>query len=248
MRTIKFYGQQIKFPDACVCCMRPVHHEHKLEKTFYYGKQSILMELPVPMCHQHYEQATTRSPAQVTCERIGIAGGGAVWIIVAWALLRYWSVTGQGSLWFNIPLAIISGACLALVTWAIMQFWITPLFAFAATKAVLQSVRMTRFDPHRQLLDLTFENETIAELTARENLSNLAAADDTLQVVHISAQILDHDIRMYQRIETNILLTHRPDIKEAEQILQPVIDCLMVQQLGEGTPYELSMIEITPTY
>ncbi len=248
MRTIKFYGQQIKFPAACVCCMRPVHDEHKLEKNFFYGKQSILVELPVPMCRQHYEQATTRSPAQVTCERIGIAGGGAVWIIVAWALLRYWSATGQGGLWFNIPLAIIIGACMALVTWAIMQFWITPFFAFAATKAVLHSVRMMRFDPRRQILDLTFENETIAELTARENLSNLATADETLQVVHISAQILDHDIRMNQHIETKVLLAHRPDTKEAEQLLQPVIDCLLVQQMGEGTFYEVNVIEITSSH
>ena len=173
MRSIRFYGQHIKFSPVCVCCLQPVHKEYNIDRTFYYGRNSILLQLPVPLCQHHYQKAATQSPAQIWCERLGLTGAGVFGIGVSWGLMRYWSATEQGSLFFNLLLALIVGGSMVISIWAITKYWIAPLFAFAETKAVLNSVRMTRFDPSRQILGLAIENETIAELTARENQSIL---------------------------------------------------------------------------
>lgn len=173
MRSIRFYGQQIKFSPVCVCCLQPVHKEYNIDRTFYYGRNSILLQLPVPLCQQHYQKAITQSPAQIWCERIGLAGGVIFGLAVTWGLMRYWSVTEQGSLLSNLLLALIVGGSMIISIWAVTKYWIAPLFTFAETKAILNSVRMTSFDPSRQILELTIENETVANLTASENQSIL---------------------------------------------------------------------------
>lgn len=145
---------------------------------FTYGRNSIIIQLPVPLCLQHYQQAAAQSPAQIWCERIGLAGGGAFGLAVLIGLLRYWAVTNQGNIFFNIFLALIIGAGMLIIIWAIAKFWITPLFAFPETKAVFNSVRMKKFDPFHQILEIRFENDTMAELTARENLSILVMEDE----------------------------------------------------------------------
>lgn len=178
MRAIQFHGQQIKFPPVCACCLNPVYKEYKFEKMFTYGRNSFIMQLPVPLCHQHYQHAEAQSPAQIWCERIGVAVGGAFGLAVLLGLLRYWAVTEQGNLFLNIFLALIIGTGMFIIIWATAKFWLAPLFAFPETKSVFNSVRMTKFDPTRQILEIRFENETVAELTARENLSILVLEEE----------------------------------------------------------------------
>jgi hypothetical protein len=153
-------------------------------------------------------------------------------------------VNGEEISILNILLAVMVGISLFVTTWAITYFWLTPLFASAETRAVTNSLRLTKYDPFRQVLELAFVNDTVAELTARENLPILDLNTDNLRQYRISAHILDHDIRYNGNITTQVLLDHIPTEKEAGDLLQPVIDKLMVQQMGEGTFYDLDLIEI----
>lgn len=245
MRKILFYGQQIKFPPVCAYCLKAVHREYNFEQTFTFGKQGITLVLPVPLCHRHYQQASAQSPAQIWCERIGLAGGGLLALTVLLALTRYWSLTSQGMFVSNLFIAFLAGSSLGVSLWAVIKFWIVPLFAFPETRAVLKSVLMKKYDPSRQILEIVFQNETAAELTARENLSILVLDDENQKKYHISAHLLDEDIRWSGRIDTQILLDHFPTPQEAEQFLQPVVESFMVRQLGTGTLYEISDIKIS---
>jgi hypothetical protein len=55
---------------------------------------------------------------------------------------------------------------------------------------------------------------------------------------------LDHDIRYNNSIQTQVLLDHAPTQEEALALLQPVVEKVMVQQLGEGTFYDLSILAV----
>jgi hypothetical protein len=244
MKKFRFHGTQVKFPDACVCCLGYAHKEFKIERTFVYGRKSILLQLPVPMCDKHYAQAIAKSPAQTWCQRIGVVAGIGSGLAAGWGLMRYWSATGQGSLVTNILLALFVGISAFVTVWAILHFWLAPLFASAETKSVIHSVRMTKYDPFHQVLELEFVNDSVAELTAHENLLTMIP-DVASEIYHISAHLQDDDIRMSCRIETNVLLDHHPTVQEARHLLQPVIDRLMVQQMGQETFYEVSEIEVS---
>jgi len=234
----------VKFPDACVCCLGCVHHNFNIERTFTYGKRSIILKLPVPMCNKHFALAVVRSPAQIWCQRIGLVAGIGSGLAVGRGLMRYWSATGQGSLVSNLLLVLVIGICFAVTVWAVFYFWLAPLFVFAETRSVIHSVRMTKYDPFHQTLELAFVNDTVAELTLRENLATVIP-DVVSEIYHISAHLKDEDIRVSCRIETDVLLDHHPTVQDARLLLQPVIDRLMVQQLGQETFYEVDRIEVS---
>jgi hypothetical protein len=244
MRAIRFRCTQVKFQEACVHCLKYAREEFKIERTFIYGRKTILLRLPVPLCSDHLRLAMAKSPAQTWCERIGLAAGGVLGVATCWGLMHYWSVTGQGRLLLDLPLAMFVGICMFVSAWASAYFWLSPLLANAETKSVIKSVHMTKYDPTHQILELAFANDTIAELTARQNLSILVQDIEGLRRIHISAQILSHDIRLNDNLSTDVLLDHLPPLEEAERLLQPVIDMVMIQNLGEGCFYEISGIEI----
>ena len=244
MRAIRFRDTQVKFQEACVHCLKYAREEYKIERTFIYGRKTILLRLPVPLCSDHLRQAKAKSPAQTWCERIGLSAGGIFGIATCWELMRYWSVTGQGRLLLNLPLAVFVGICIFVLAWAITFFWISPFFATVETKSIINSVRMTKYDPTHQILELAFANDTIAELTARQNLPILVQDMEGLRRVHISAHILSHDIRLNDNIDTDVLLDHIPKLEEAERLLQQVIDMVMIRNLGEGCFYEINGIKV----
>lgn len=103
---------------------------------------------------------------------------------------------------------------------------------------------MARYDPYRQVLELTFANDSSAELTARANLPILILEEKPWQQYQISAHLLDHDIRYSNTITTQVLLDHPPSDEEARLLLLPVIEMVIVQQMGPETFYELDAISI----
>lgn len=166
--------------------------------------------------------------------------GGSVFI----GLFLSWSDSGAFAMLLNVSVALLAALCLAGTTWAILLFWIAPLFASPETRRIQNSVKMTGFDPFRLVLEISIANDTAAELTARENLPTLITEQAGLRRYRISAHLLDYDIRYGNTIKTQVLLDHCPADKEAGELLQPVIDCVMVQQMGENTFYELDSIEV----
>lgn len=244
MRTLQFRGTQIHFVDACPVCLTATHREHEFQRTFTYGRRSIHLSLRVPLCSRHNKDVSVKTRAQRWSERLSPVAGTLVGLAVGTGLLRYWSVTNQGSALFNVLIALSVAISFAVTVWAILLFWIAPSFASPAAKAVLRSLRMTRYDPSRNILELTFTNDTVAELTARANLAILIAGQENLRAFRIYGHILDHDIRYNNSIQTQVLLDHAPTQEEALALLQPVVEKVMVQQLGEGTFYDLSILAV----
>ncbi len=202
------------------------------------------MQLPVPLCHFHYQQAISKSPAQRWCEQAGVVFGLLTGLAICTALMFYWLRTGQGWFGVNLFLALVVGSGIGLSVWIGISFWLAPLFASSGTKAVWQSVRLEGYDPARQILSLNFMDDTVAELTVRENLEALYLPGADARVYEISAHLLSDDIRWSGRITTRVLFHEIPSLKDAESLLAPVIEKLMIQQNGQGSWYELSDFSI----
>jgi hypothetical protein len=188
--------------------------------------------------------ANAKTLAQRWCERLSPLAGAAIGVGVGAALVWYWSARAEGTMLLNIPLALLVGFSIATTLWAVGIFWLAPLPASPETKAVLRSVRITKYDPFHQILEISFMNEVAAELTARENPPILIPERDDLRAFQISAHILAHDIRYSNSLATQVLLDHYPGEEEALALLQPVIDKVMIQQLAEGTFYDVDGFEI----
>ncbi len=244
MKTLFFRATQVKFPDACVVCRGSARQQYNFERTITYGRSSILLSLPVPLCQKHYQQVASKTRSQTWCERISLAVGAATGAAVCAGLLWYWAASAQGALISNILLALFVGLSFAVIIWAIGYFWIAGLFKSPEASAVLRHMQIKSFDPFRQVLELVFANDIAAELTARENLPLLILEQENLRPYRISAHILDHNIRYNNTIHTQVLFDHFPTEKEALTLLQPVIDKVMVQQMAEGTFYDIDCIEI----
>lgn len=244
MRTIRFRDTKIDFQNACVHCLGYASQTHSFERTFFFGRRSLLLRIPAPLCSEHWRSANRQSQAQVWCERIGLAIGALIGLAVSIGLVRYWSATGQGGSFQNVLLAIFVGFSMGFTLWALVHFWLVPYFASAETKAITNSLRITKYDPYRQILELAFSNDTVAELARRANLDRLAEDLSGLQRYRISAHILSHDIRLNTNLQTVVALAHVPDLKQAEELLAPVIEWVMARNLGKDCFYELEAIQV----
>lgn len=176
-RRIIFNGVEIGFPTACVVCQQPSQSDYKISKIFSYGNRTITVTLPVPMCPEHYAMAMHKGPAEQTVGRIGLGLGALFGLAAAIALLVYWSNTGQGSLVTNILLALVLAAGIFLIFWVLFAFWIAPLFAMPDQKAARNAVKIRRYWPSSQQLQLEFYNEQIANRVVQANQGLVARAD-----------------------------------------------------------------------
>lgn len=168
-KTIRFHGVKILFPQSCVVCAQPAEEHYKIMRTFNYGKRNITIELPLPMCKNHYLQAKTKSPSERTCERIGMIVGGIVGLLVMGALLNYWSASNQGAMGLNLLLAGVVGLGAFLIVWVTTLLWIAPRYAFSEAKAARNSVRLEKYSPAQEILELSFVNERVADQVVRQN-------------------------------------------------------------------------------
>jgi hypothetical protein len=243
MKTVSFRDTHIDFQEACVHCLGWARETYPFERTFTFGRQSMLVQIPAPLCPEHLRRARTVSPSQTWADRIGIALAVMIGLAVGAGLLYVRSAAGSEISFLNVLLAVVAGICLFVTVWAIAHFWLTPQFASAETKAILHSLRITKYDPFRQILELTFVNDSAAELARRANLELLAPAEEWtgLKRFQISAHILSHDIRLSSNIDTVVPLEQAPSETEAEALLQPVIDLVLARNLGEGCFYEIDV-------
>ncbi len=244
MRIIRFHGSSPKFPAGCAVCLNWAHETLELERIFIFGRHGLRLTLSVPLCFDHLSQARKRSPAQVWSSRLAWILPLLLGLAAAAELSLYWVRTGQGSLIWTLPLALFVGTSLGFTLWAILAFWVTPLFASKETKAILNIVRMTRYDPFRDLLDVRFQNDTFAELTARRSLSSLARDMTGLTCYHLEAAIHSDDVRLVGSLKTDVLLDHPPSEKEARDLLEPEAELTMVQHAGVGCFYSVYITNI----
>jgi hypothetical protein len=154
---------QLSLPPICVVCGDPAAGTFPIERSFTLGRQGTLASVKIPLCAEHLAQAKEKSQGEQAAERIGLWGGLLVGIIAAGGLLAYWSVSGHGHLWFNIPLALVLGAGFFLIIWMGDLLWLSPRLASRRAKAVRESVRITRFWPQDDCVELLFENDEVAD-------------------------------------------------------------------------------------
>jgi hypothetical protein len=163
-KTVSLPYSQLSLPPVCAACGASAEGTFTIERSFAQGKQGTLAQVKIPLCAAHLAQAREKSIGERVAERIGLWGGLLVGVAAAVGLLAYWTVSRQGSLWFNIPLALILGAGFFLIIWLGDLLWLSPRLASRRAKAVRESVRITRFWPQDDCVELRFENDEVAEV------------------------------------------------------------------------------------
>lgn len=244
MKTVRFGNTHIDFLEACVHCLGWARETYAFERTFFFGRRSVQVQIPAPLCSEHLRHANKKSQAQIWCDRIGLGIGLIIGLAVCMGLLFHWSATGQDTSILAGLLAIFIGFSMGFTLWIFIHFWLTPQFASAETKAMINSLRITKYDPFRQILELTFSNDTAAELARRANLDILAEDLTGLKRFQVSAHIISHDIRLSAKIKTIVPLAQAPGLKEARKLLEPAIELVLARNLGKGCFYDIDSIEI----
>jgi len=160
-------GLKPKFPSACFVCLQPADKEYTVSRTFGSGNRASVIEIPMPLCADHFAVAISKNPAEKLVEKAGIFLGILAALGTFFFLLSYWSKSEQGSLVLNILLAAFIGLGAFLITWVSLAFFGAPLFADKNTKAIREAVKIKGFWPNSQELQLEFKNERVAEFIAR---------------------------------------------------------------------------------
>jgi hypothetical protein len=104
-----------------------------------------------------------KSKAEKMIGRLGFWLGLALGLAVAVGLLVHWAGTGQGSWIPNILLGLVVGAGIFLVFWTATLFWLAPRFAGRDSLRVREAVRILRYWPGDQLMELEIENDRVAD-------------------------------------------------------------------------------------
>ena len=108
-RTIRVQRISIVFPASCVVCGRPAEQTYPFERTFFYGKSSIPVTLPAPVCAEHAALANQKSPAEKFVVKTAPWLGLAVGVAMFAGLLVYWSGSGEDNLALNLLIAFFTG-------------------------------------------------------------------------------------------------------------------------------------------
>jgi hypothetical protein len=150
-----------RFPTVCAVCLEPTTNEYPLEKTFSVGKRVIPIKLYVPMCDVHFEKASFKSPAEkLVGGPLAVIGGLLVGILGAWLAGRPWDPQFQIGLVPSAFMALIFAA----IAWAVIIYY-APKFADPASKEARDAVKITRYEPARQMVRLEFRHEEVAQGT-----------------------------------------------------------------------------------
>jgi hypothetical protein len=168
-KTVQIQGTQVKFRPQCSLCLEPASQTYTVERTLTYGKRTILLKVPVPMCIQHHQYAMHTGKAEQWVGQAGLVAGVLVGLLTGGGLLAYWAMSQQGNLVMNLLLAAFIAAGFFLIVWLATAFWLAPLFAEPDARAARHAVRIHAYWPNRDVLHLRFVNDLVADLVARDN-------------------------------------------------------------------------------
>lgn len=153
---------EIRFPPACVVCNSPASREYAIEQVFSHGRRHYTVKVEVPMCQSHFEAASHKGPLEKMFGCLGVAGGIVAGILGVVVLLLRWE--GDGGLLAKIFMSGIFGFGMFILTWWIVASLLAPLFAVPESKEARGAVKIVRFQPWDQMVQLEFRNDSIAEL------------------------------------------------------------------------------------
>jgi hypothetical protein len=111
-------------------------------------------------------------------------------------------------------------------------------------KAIRNSVLLSRYWLRKDVLELTFSNEQVAERVAVDNAANLLTPLPRQALYVIMAHILCHDVRLNDMLETSMLSDHVPSEEEARQVVYPQINPFLAKHSCDGCLYDLLGIDI----
>lgn len=241
-------GTQVVLPKLCVVCGKPLEGapggEYPIERIFTYGRNTITIKFPVPLCAEHLALAKAKSRAEIFFERVGLYGGILVGLLIFAGLLLYWADTGQGSLILNVLLAGVVGVGFFLIVWISTKFWLAPAFASSETKAARNSVRLLSYAPMKDVLELAFSNATLAEQAALANAAKLVNGYAGKQAYHLEGFLNCADVRLITTAKIDVFLDHKPTEREALSFLWPVADEIVARNFCEGCLYHLDITMI----
>jgi hypothetical protein len=162
-RIIQVQGKVV-FPPVCAVCLSPAQKRYIVERVFSYGRQGVAAQVEVPLCGAHYSLAVSKSRAEKLVGRLGLWLGALLGLLGAFGLVLYWADSGQGSLVPNLLLGLVVGAGFFLIVWTGALFWVAPRFANPQSLAVREAVRILRYWPGDQMLELEIRNEQAAQV------------------------------------------------------------------------------------
>ena len=162
-RIIQVHGE-VSFPPSCAVCLSPAEKRYTVERTFSYGRQGIAAKVDVPLCAEHYAAAVRKSKAEKTVGRLGFWLGIFLGLTVGLGLVIHWANSGEGSLIPNILLGLVIAAGFFLIVWSGALFWLAPRFADPDSLRVREAVRILRYWPGDQMLELEIQNDRLADL------------------------------------------------------------------------------------
>lgn len=166
-QTLDVSLPDVKFPSACVVCLSPAAKMYTIEKMFTYGRRSYTVKVPVPMCGQHFEAASTKSPAEKFVDGLAVYGGILVGLLVATIGFMRWEgdVNIIGKL-FGSGLFGFGGF---IIFWWITSASIAPIFAAPDSKEARNAVQIAFYWPQNKIVRLEFKNNSLAEMVQKEN-------------------------------------------------------------------------------
>jgi hypothetical protein len=115
------------------------------------------MTVEISMCEAHFASASDKAPAERVTEYLGIGFGILVWVFAAILLFLRWQ--GSGGLLLKIILGALFGFGMFILTWWVIAILIAPHLAAPESREVRNAVRITRYVPGDQLVQLDLVND-----------------------------------------------------------------------------------------
>jgi hypothetical protein len=168
-KTLDVPLSDIKFHSSCVVCLSPSSKKFTLEKTFTYGRRSYTVKVPVPMCGQHFDSASSKGLLEGFFTGLAIYGGIPVGILTAYLMFSRWE--GDVNIIGKLFGSSIFGFGGFILFWWIVSASIAPIFAAPASKEARHAVQIAFYWPQTKTIRLHFKNETVFTLTQKENYS-----------------------------------------------------------------------------
>lgn len=170
---VTLHGVDVKFPPICLACLAPAQKQYNIDRTFSYGKSSMTVTIPIPLCEAHHTLAVSRSSAEKTVGNVGLVLGLLSGAGVAYTLWNMWSKNPNNNQPTLIFLAGFFGISALIILWSIFSFWLAPMFGSREAKKVRNVMKIRRFWPAKYDVQLEFTDPNTARLVAAANTETL---------------------------------------------------------------------------
>jgi hypothetical protein len=114
------------------------------------------------MCDRHFEAVNLKGTAERLMTPLGVAAGVLAGLLAAVLLLMRWA--DGSSLFVKFFIATIFGFGIFLLVWYVVAVLIAPLLAVPESKKSRNAVKIRRYIPTDQMVQLEFQNEKMAEV------------------------------------------------------------------------------------